>query len=257
MDRRWIFSLVLLTLVYVSVEGLAWLGLWGTDGTVFSPGRLDAERRELLAEHAARLPETGETGAADGAPSWMKAEILHPYQGFVQNPDGAGDPEHHPVSEYGFVDRAPPIHQRAEDRLIVGIFGGSVAEVFGLQGTPALEAGLRSLPELAEHEVVFVRAGLSGYKQPQQLITLTYLLSLGAQFDLVINLDGFNEVALYPTRNALQDWPITSPRTGDCACRSASIRRSNACSVNWCSCATSAPSWPGASRADSRACHPR
>jgi hypothetical protein len=41
-----------------------------------------------------------------------------------------------------------------------------------------------------------------GYKQPQQLIVLAYLLSLGAEFDLLVNLDGFNEAALPLAENA-------------------------------------------------------
>ena len=35
-----------------------------------------------------------------------------------------------------------------------------------------------------------------GYKQPQQLLVPTYFLSIGQVFDLVVNIDGFNEVAL-------------------------------------------------------------
>ena len=42
---------------------------------------------------------------------------------------------------------------------------------------------------------------LGGYKQPQQLLTLAYYISLGAEFDTVINIDGFNEVALPPIHN--------------------------------------------------------
>jgi hypothetical protein len=34
------------------------------------------------------------------------------------------------------------------------------------------------------------------YKQPQQLLELNYFTSLGQDFDLVINIDGFNETAL-------------------------------------------------------------
>jgi hypothetical protein len=37
---------------------------------------------------------------------------------------------------------------------------------------------------------------VAGYEQPQSLLALSYLLSLGTHFDLVILLDGFNEVAL-------------------------------------------------------------
>ena len=35
-----------------------------------------------------------------------------------------------------------------------------------------------------------------GYKQPQQFLALAYLLAQGTYFDLVINVDGFNELAL-------------------------------------------------------------
>ena len=40
-----------------------------------------------------------------------------------------------------------------------------------------------------------------GYKQPQQFLALAYLLAQGAHFDLVINVDGFNEIALPPAEN--------------------------------------------------------
>ncbi len=203
MDRRWAFSLILLALIYASVEGVAWLGLWWTDGTPFSPSRLDVERAERLATPAARTPDADD-GEGEAGPDWLKVEILHPYQGFVQNPERHTDPEKHPISEFGFVDRGAPLQRRAEGRLIVGIFGGSMAQWFGLRGAPALAASLRASPALANREVVFVRTGLAGYKQPQQLMTLAYLLSLGAEFDLVLNLDGFNEIALHPTRNGQQ-----------------------------------------------------
>ena len=42
---------------------------------------------------------------------------------------------------------------------------------------------------------------MPGYKQPQQLLALAYLLSHGAQIDVVVNIDGFNEVALPQAEN--------------------------------------------------------
>jgi hypothetical protein len=41
-----------------------------------------------------------------------------------------------------------------------------------------------------------VAVALGGFKQPQQLIALNYFVSLGAAYDYVINLDGFNEIVL-------------------------------------------------------------
>lgn len=38
--------------------------------------------------------------------------------------------------------------------------------------------------------------GQGGWKQPQQLLALNYFLSLGQRFDVIVNLDGFNEIAL-------------------------------------------------------------
>lgn len=108
MDRRWAFSLILLALIYASVEGVAWLGLWWTDGTPFSPSRLDVERAERLATPAARTPDADD-GEGEAGPDWLKVEILHPYQGFVQNPERHTDPEKHPISEFGFVDRGPSL----------------------------------------------------------------------------------------------------------------------------------------------------
>src|SRR5690606_21695101 len=41
-----------------------------------------------------------------------------------------------------------------------------------------------------------VTLALGGYKQPQQVMAVNWLLSLGARVDVVVNVDGFNEVAL-------------------------------------------------------------
>jgi hypothetical protein len=55
------------------------------------------------------------------------------------------------------------------------------------------------VPEFNGKRFVVVRTALGGFKQPQQLMTLNYLLALGGYFDIVLNVDGLNEVALAPT----------------------------------------------------------
>src|SRR6185436_13391576 len=45
-------------------------------------------------------------------------------------------------------------------------------------------------------EIVPLCFSHEGYKQPQQLLVLAYFLSIGQPLDLVVNIDGFNEVAL-------------------------------------------------------------
>src|SRR5205807_2871539 len=97
---------------------------------------------------------------------------------------------------------ADPIHARSKDKLIVAIVGGSLACYFRQYGVERLEDLLKKDPRLAGKRFLFVNLALGGYKQPQQLMTLNYLLALGAQFDILINIDGFNEVALYEFESA-------------------------------------------------------
>ena len=84
-----------------------------------------------------------------------------------------------PISKFGYVDDKEPILARRSDRIIIAILGGSVACHFAaINGVAKLGAELSRSPEFAGKEVVFVNLALSGYKQPQQLMTLAYLLSL-------------------------------------------------------------------------------
>lgn len=126
-----------------------------------------------------------------------KQSVLHPYLGFVYNPDG-WKTKHDgiPISNFGFIDDKSPIQKRSNDKVIIGIFGGSVAWWFQQLGAKEMINELKQLPQYANKEFVIVRTALGGFKQPQQLMTLTYLLSLGAEFDIIVNLDGYNEIAL-------------------------------------------------------------
>ena len=133
---------------------------------------------------------------------------IHPYVGYVETPpkaiggDSNGRLRAYDVTPYGYADTASPIQTRAPHRLIIAVTGGSVAWSFHMHGTARLKALLQKDPGLAGKDIVFVNLAVSGYKQPQQLMTLNYMLVLGAQFDIVINIDGFNEAALYEAENA-------------------------------------------------------
>jgi hypothetical protein len=136
----------------------------------------------------------------------LSADVLHPYFG----------PIHRPVvrpqtNNVGFGSKQPFPYTRANDRqYLVGIFGGSVAQAFCDRGTARLAAALQRDADLAKREIVPLCFSHEGYKQPQQLIVLAYFLSLGQQYDLVINIDGFNEVAL-GSRSAERGRDISMP----------------------------------------------
>jgi hypothetical protein len=123
-------------------------------------------------------------------------EVLHPYVGFVLTHH---DPDQQDLSDVGWLQQV--LYKRSKDRLIVALTGGSVAHQVYELASGRLKEELAKVPRFQGREVVIAGLCLGGYKQPQQLMILNYLLSLGGEFDVVINLDGFNEVAIHAPEN--------------------------------------------------------
>lgn len=86
------------------------------------------------------------------------------------------------------------------------LLGGSMATSLYDSTADDLRESLSSLPWIRDRNVKVFDGAMPDAKQPQQLQALTYLLSLGAKIDMVINVDGFNEVALTPVAD-----PYSSP----------------------------------------------
>jgi hypothetical protein len=128
-------------------------------------------------------------------------DSVHPYFGFVRRPKDPPEPGTLPINGFGFIDSNPPIQHRGKGKVIVGILGGSLAEEFCRFGLTEFEAQLHQLPRFAGKQFVFVRLAIPGYKQPQQLFVVNYLLALGGEFDLIVNIDGFNEISLPVVEN--------------------------------------------------------
>ena len=137
---------------------------------------------------ASRLFDTPDTDAVPQAQALEdQRTMLHPYYGYVVDPRSPG------INAYGFF-RREPLTTRDPHRYIIVFFGGSVADQVFALGQQALITALQRDPAFADREIVVLSTALGGYKQPQQLLVLADLLALGAQFDAVVNLDGFNEV---------------------------------------------------------------
>jgi hypothetical protein len=113
--------------------------------------------------------------------------MLHPYFGYVGKPGTAR------VNAYGFYG-PDPIRTRSPDVLLVAILGGSVADQLVKNAGDVLVDALAEAPRFAGRRIELINLALGGYKQPQQMLVLATLLALGAQFDVVVNLDGFNEI---------------------------------------------------------------
>ena len=135
-------------------------------------------------------------------------------QGYGGGPDAPGDsisppptiarelaPPTIPHPLYGFTDssmghalNALPPTQRRAGTAVIGLFGGSVAE----EVNPFLQRELSryfAANGLARQPIVRALA-TNSIKQPQQVMILSHTLLLGGEFDLIVNLDGFNEASL-------------------------------------------------------------
>ena len=127
-------------------------------------------------------PREGERRAA-GDQAGMK---LQPYTGYQ-----------HPATLAGIEsDLAYYETPEAERALDVCILGGSVAYMFATLGEKPFVDALRADPSLEGREVRIHNYALGGYKEPQQLMLLLWLIELGHAPDVVLNLDGANEAAL-------------------------------------------------------------
>ncbi len=199
MLKKLVVLAVVLVLSALAAEGTARLFYRLIEHRPMDTAELDARKHQLVRE--ARSLEVQRTGRRARGTELA----LHPYLGFVYDPayDPEGTRQAHglPVSPHGFLDDKLPVRPAAKDEVVVGFFGGSMALWVSSEGAAALAAELARIPELRGKRIVIVRLALGGGKQPQQLQALAYLLSLGAHFDLIVNLDGFNEVALPPGAN--------------------------------------------------------
>jgi hypothetical protein len=144
-------------------------------------------------------------GAAETPPSLQVPDaVFHPYLGFIHRVGRQG--EGWTTNNVGFQVAADlPARQpdccdyprtRREDEVLVAIFGGSVATDFAMhaQRSATLSEGMEQLPAYRGRTVRVLNFAMPGFRQPQQLATLAWFRTLGQQFDIVVNIDGFNEV---------------------------------------------------------------
>ena len=159
---------------------------------------------EVLSLMTEVVPETG-SGAGDEGKDPAERGLrytLHPYTAFTVNRN---------LEE---VERAVR-HFRDEPGSTdydVFVLGGSVASIFCGEsgGFARLAELLAGDPRLAGRAVELFRFAIPGYKEPQQLTGLAYLLSRGCRPELVINLDGLNELrqAVNNAQDGVQPtWP--------------------------------------------------
>ncbi len=202
------FSLFAINLV------LAFIGLEAVSlGFYYSQkNQLFYTRENTISQVREDLEKTG-TRLSVGLNNESILERLHPFFGYVLKGGSFTNEELGiRVNNYGLISQYNyPFVKSNKNQFIIGIFGGSVANNFAVnlsinqsRGNEEFINNLKSIPELADKEIIILCFASGGYKQPQQLLMLNYFLSIGQEFDMVINIDGFNEVALSYQNNQQQ-----------------------------------------------------
>lgn len=148
-------------------------------GTPFDAQESRVRMRTLLSPIQRFVPANLGIDLPDGG----RRPILNPFYGSEEHYD-TGDVFKH------FREDARP------DDFEVLLLGGSVAAYLGLTDGPAMRDEFQQYPALRGRRVVFLNGAHAAHKQPQQVTRVALLLTFGYRPDLVINLDGFNEMAL-------------------------------------------------------------
>jgi hypothetical protein len=177
-SKRLTFFVIMMVLTLICVEGLARLTFRIIHKHAYNGNRVHS------------FTTTNNYGISDEFNAWWDQEVIHPYLGYVVDfKDAKRNNE-----SYGFITSKPPVIKKEPGKLNVVILGGSVANSMRMTLEAAFFQACRVPPNV-------VNLTLPGYKQPQQILALTYFLSMGAEYDLIINLDGYNEIVLPFTDN--------------------------------------------------------
>ena len=170
LPKKILFYTLLTLLTLAAVEGMARLAYY----LAF------AESYPLRQPPTSPSPELpGLTGEVSDMPLQRILRVSHPYYGFTS-----------------FFPNSPlnvmPPPQTSPDTILIAILGGSVA----WEATPYLQQSLtRHFADqgLAQNPVV-IQLAYPAMKQPQQLHIASFMLAMGGHFDILINLDGYNEL---------------------------------------------------------------
>jgi hypothetical protein len=205
----WKQRLALLLFSWLLLELTSLLLFRLTEGRGFSYAELRARRARAAGSAAGASAESPAPGTPSLDPAdWRSSHMLHPFVGFVRSPQPSL------INDYGFYGPSPIVDGRALPRddkhLLVAVVGGSFAAQMTMASAARLEAALAAAPRFRGREVRVFNLAMGGMKEPQQLATFAWFTSLGAEFDLVLNIDGNNELTLAQKNFELGVYPFYS-----------------------------------------------
>lgn len=194
----WVLTAVL---VVGTLEFVSWVAFSIVSGEEFSYSVIQSRRNERSGGNAESALLTR---ATPGGPAYLSRQVVHPYIGFVEDPTNR---KH--VNSFGFFGPAPIGHTEANAGTVsIAVLGGSVATYLVVDGRKELESEIERIGRYTGRKIHIANLALGGMKQPQQLMAMNYFLSLGAHFDIVINLDGFNDIVLSVQNHRVNTFPF-------------------------------------------------
>ena len=197
--KKLIFSFILLVILYVFAEFSCYLAYRIRYGSFSS---ISQEKTAVISETYTQQKTQTKAQIGEGVQGRIINRTHHPYLGYVNSHNGL---------ENGFL-KQQALHRKSPQECVILILGGSVANSFYRQtGRETLQQELEKSPVFANKKLVFISLACGGYKQPQQYLSLNYFLALGGEFDMAINIDGFNDVALHGIRNAKKNISLAYP----------------------------------------------
>lgn len=170
-----VFCLLLLCVVTGTIELMALVTYRVAFHEPFSYHKLQTLRRTISQTVRAEFPF-----------------VIHPYYGYVVDPMIAG------VNKYGFFGRENQIQSAALEKTVIAIIGGSVAVHFASDDSArdVLKSELKKIQAFQNKDIVILNLANLAFKEPQGLLVINEILARGGHVDLLIALDGFNEIAL-------------------------------------------------------------
>jgi hypothetical protein len=194
--RSWPRIVLLQLIVLIAGMALAEIGMrvWLlAHGTPFDSDQA-RERIQLAMSRAVDLvPHPAATPVPTSHFLAVQVPVVHPFTGYMITGN---------LQQIDFdLDRSRAAAPSSPYEILV--VGGSVAAVFATYGEKRFVERLQADPKLAGRPIIVYEYGMGGFKQPQMVGLVQYLIALGFTPECVIDIDGFNEVAL-GNANAVQ-----------------------------------------------------
>ncbi len=211
--KRTVSWLVLAALSVALLEISSLAALFALNGNHLAWGDYANARLDRMA-WLGRYREDPESTGIEGSALAVGPIVAHPYMGFVHDLDNVKQSWGLEFTEHGWA--IPPGSELRHEGspFVIGIFGGSVAWHFTFhEGRARLLARLQESPLFEDRDIIFKSVSTGGVKQPQQLSSFNYLLTEGEEYDLVINLDGFNEIGVAHRQHRVNKAAPSYPRS--------------------------------------------